>query len=826
MEPLIQSNPIALSLLVPGLISAVLGLYALISGRVIGSRTFAALMFALFVWSVAYGGELASLRLEGMLFWTFLEYLGIATVPVLWLLLVLLYTGREESVTVRNVILLFIVPAVTIIMVGTNQFHHLFYSSVTVDTGGPFPMMSLTKGPWSWVHTVYSYVTILIGIVLLSERLLQQSVIYRKQIAAMLIGSVVPWVFNILYQIFGFMPLQHLDVTPYSFTITGIVVAWAMYRYQLLDLVPVARDRVVENMDDGMIFLDSKDRVVDANKSAHRILGWTDSVIGKPAGAMLARWPALLEIARAKGTVTAELQKNDKLAGSKCFDVSVSDFANRPNQMVGRVILLHDVTDRKQIEDELKENEEKYHSFFKTTRDAVFMTTMDGHWLEVNAAAAEMFGYDSVEEMLKIPVVDVYGESKQRGYFTDAIASRGFVKDMPVTFRRKDGRLIAALLTAVALRDKTGKVTGFQGTAKDVTEMKQAEEALMQANEQLQESLLSAKLRNREITLLGEMAQWIQSSKDMGAAYQGAAEYMGKLFQADSGFIAEIDTNNQTVEVRAFFGKPVGRTVFPASDCIALQQMKVHESDGSDASGICPHMDSFRGCSISIPLITAGGVSWLLQVRHGQEDFVLPASCHEWLESRRPLLLSAGQELSVALSNIRLRETLHDQAIRDPLTGLFNRRYMEEMLELQLHRARRTGSSIGFIMADLDFFKNFNDSYGHAAGDLLLTSVANQIRKVIRLEDIACRYGGEEFLIILPYAGLKDTRTRALQIREEIRNISFLYEGQQLGHVTISMGVSAFPDNGDDASMLVKTADQAMYEAKKGGRDRVVIAAL
>jgi diguanylate cyclase (GGDEF)-like protein len=188
-------------------------------------------------------------------------------------------------------------------------------------------------------------------------------------------------------------------------------------------------------------------------------------------------------------------------------------------------------------------------------------------------------------------------------------------------------------------------------------------------------------------------------------------------------------------------------------------------------------------------------------------------------------MLSAGQELSVALSNIRLRETLHDQAIRDPLTGLFNRRYMEEMLDLQLHRARRAGSSIGFIMADLDFFKNFNDSHGHAAGDLLLTSVANQIRKVIRLEDIACRYGGEEFLIILPYASLKDTYARALQIREEIRGISFLYEGQQLGHVTISMGVSAFPDNGDDASILVKTADLAMYEAKKGGRDRVIIAA-
>jgi diguanylate cyclase (GGDEF)-like protein/PAS domain S-box-containing protein len=540
---------------------------------------------------------------------------------------------------------------------------------------------------------------------------------------------------------------------------------------------------------------------------------------------MLARWPALLAVAREKGTIITELPKIDKVAGSKCYDVSASDFFNQPDKRVGRMIILHDITEKKRIEDELKANEEKYRTFFKTTRDAVFMTTIDGRWLEVNDAAAEVFGYENIEDLLKVRVPDVYADPNQRGEFTDAIVARGFVKDLPVTYRRKNGRLIDCLLTAVALRDKDGNLTGFQGTVKDVTEMKQIQEELLQANKQLHGSLSSAEQRNREITLLGEMAQRIQSSKDMSSAYQGTAEYMGKLFDGDSGFIAEIDGNDNTVEVRASFGKPEGKTSFFVSDCIALRRMKAHESDGSDASGVCQHMGRFRGCFISIPLITQGEVSWLLQLQHGQQDTDSPESCQQWLESRRPLMLSAGQELSVALSNIRLRETLHDQAIRDPLTGLFNRRYMEEMLDVQLHRAKRAGSCIGFIMADLDFFKNFNDSHGHAAGDLLLTSVANQIRKVIRLEDIACRYGGEEFLIILPYAGLKDTYARALQILEEIRSISFLYEGQQVGNITISMGVSAFPDNGDDASMLVKTADQAMYEAKKGGRDRVIIAA-
>ena len=706
VELLLRSNPVALTLLIPGLTAGALAVFAFVNRRVPGSRAFGFAMLAVFTWSMAYAGELSSLKLEGMLFWLSLEYLGVAPLTVLFLLLALIYSGREKFVTTRNIILLFIVPTIIIALVATNQFHHFVYSAVGVDEQGPFPMLALTRGPGYWINIVYSYSALILGVILLSTRLSHPRLVYRKQVIAVLCGLLVPWVLNVLYQMFNIVPLHHLDLTPFGFMVTGFVIAWAMYRYQLFNMVPIARGRVLETMLDGMIVLDSQDRVVDVNKSAERILGWTDSAVGKPAGAMLARWPDLLELSKSGGTRPVELARIDQKDISKYYEVSTTDILSDRGNILGKVVLLHDITDRKKIEDELKENEEKYRSFFKTTRDAVFMTTIDGRWLEVNDAAAEMFGYDDVDDLRKIPVAGVYEVAEQRKEFTAAIAARGFVKDMPVTFRRKDGHFFDSLMTAVVLRDKTGKVMGFQGTVKDITEMKQAQEALLQANEQLQDSLFSAKQRNREITLLGEMAQRIQSSKDMEAAYQGTAEYMGKLFQADSGFIAEISENDQTVVVKASFGKPEGKTTFYASDCLALQKMKVHETDGSDASTICPHMGTFRGCCIGIPLITPGGVSWLLQLQRRLESPVSSEACQKWLESHRPLMLSAGQELSVALSNIRLRETLHDQAVRDPLTGLFNRRYMEEMLDLQLHRARRTGSSIGFIMADLDHFKD------------------------------------------------------------------------------------------------------------------------
>lgn len=825
MDLLFHTNPVALTLLVPAFTAGVLAIFAFTGLRIIGSRVFGFAMLAVFTWSIAYAAELSSVYLQGMLLWLSVEYLGVATIPVLWLLLALLYSGREQLVNVRSVILLFILPVIIIILVATNDMHHFVYSAVSMDTDRSFPMLSLERGPGYWINAIYAYITLITGVAILLERLRHVQEMYRRQVLAMLLALVVPWVFNLLYQLFNYiMPFQHLDLTPYGFAVTGVVIGWAMYRYQLFNVAPAARERVVEIMGDGLIVLDIRGRVVDANAAAARILGWQELPIGKPAGAVLARWSDLLELSKSTGIERTELRRNDKQAGNKYYEVSITDFFSSRGDRAGKLLLMHNITDRKQAEEELRENEQKFHSFFRTVRDPVFMTTKDGHWLEINDAAVEVFGYDNIQDMKSVPVIDFYAIPDQGRELTESIAVRGFVKDMPVLFRRKNGAVIDALLTTVALKDKSGNVIGFQGAIKDITEIKKTQQALVEANERLQEGLTSAEQRNREITLLGEMAQWIQSSQDMQAAYLSAVEYMGKLFEGDSGYIAEINPDNQLAEVKASFGKPIAKAVFPVSECIALRKMRVHESDGSDAAGICSHIVPFRGCYIGIPLPTPGGTFWLLHLQHEDENAIPPETCQQWIKSRRRLMLSMGQELSVALSNVRLRETLHDQAIRDPLTGLFNRRYMEEMLDQQLINTKESGSDMGFIMADLDHFKKFNDTYGHEAGDLLLRTVANRIRNAIRVEDIACRYGGEEFIIILPNAGLKDTYVRALQIKEEIRAISIRYGEQRLDTVTISMGVSAFPDNGNEASMLIRCADIAMYEAKQAGRDCVKIA--
>ena len=181
-------------------------------------------------------------------------------------------------------------------------------------------------------------------------------------------------------------------------------------------------------------------------------------------------------------------------------------------------------------------------------------------------------------------------------------------------------------------------------------------------------------------------------------------------------------------------------------------------------------------------------------------------------------------QVGLSIANIRLREALRTQSIKDPLTGLYNRRYLTEMLDREIRRAVRAEQSLGLLMLDLDHFKNFNDTYGHDAGDTVLREAALFLIKSIRAEDVVCRFGGEEFVVILPTADLNAALARAERIRSKVRELTVLHQGQAVGIVTMSIGVAALPDHGVTPGALLESADAALYRAKREGRDRVVAA--
>ena len=188
------------------------------------------------------------------------------------------------------------------------------------------------------------------------------------------------------------------------------------------------------------------------------------------------------------------------------------------------------------------------------------------------------------------------------------------------------------------------------------------------------------------------------------------------------------------------------------------------------------------------------------------------------------LAVAAAEHISLALANLNLREKLRNQSIRDPLTGLFNRRYMEVSLERELCRAARKQRPLGVIIIDLDHFKDFNDTYGHQTGDALLRAFGQFLQKRMRGEDIACRYGGEEFILIFPEAALGALQQRAEELRETAKQIHALDSDKSSAGITLSLGVASFPEHGSTVETLLQAADAALYRAKAGGRDRTVLA--
>jgi diguanylate cyclase (GGDEF)-like protein len=176
------------------------------------------------------------------------------------------------------------------------------------------------------------------------------------------------------------------------------------------------------------------------------------------------------------------------------------------------------------------------------------------------------------------------------------------------------------------------------------------------------------------------------------------------------------------------------------------------------------------------------------------------------------------------LASLQLRETLREQSIRDPLTRLFNRRFLEESLGRELQLAARKRQSIAVLFLDLDHFKRFNDTFGHDAGDMVLQSLADLLRNFFRATDICCRYGGEEFAIILPESTSREAALRADALRSEVKGLRLQYKKQPLGPLTLSIGVAAFPEHGSTSEDLLKIADQCLYESKNRGRDIVTVA--
>ncbi|MCJ8319430.1 MAG: sensor domain-containing diguanylate cyclase [Colwellia sp.] len=337
----------------------------------------------------------------------------------------------------------------------------------------------------------------------------------------------------------------------------------------------------------------------------------------------------------------------------------------------------------------------------------------------------------------------------------------------------------------------------------------------IQKEKNVQEKLLIKK--TREITLIQTMSTMLNSVNGVDDAAKVLHTIIPKLLPALSGAVFLIKDDTQEITELTHWGKDWSSdsSMIPAKYWKDQQLNRDKNSKVNQlhacSSKLCPYSEQ----SLCVNLVDQQGILGIMnfvttQVVIGDE--------------LRLIVTNLAEQISFALSNLRLKDKLRSQAIRDPLTNLYNRRFMMEAFEPALHRAERHENHLAVLMIDLDHFKNFNDKFGHEVGDFVLKNIAEQFKSNLRLEDIACRYGGEEFIIICPDTNLRDAYVLAEKLINCINGLCLSCEEQNLGTITLSIGVAIYPNHAVSTQQLIIQADKALYAAKNRGRNCAVVA--
>jgi diguanylate cyclase (GGDEF)-like protein/PAS domain S-box-containing protein len=473
---------------------------------------------------------------------------------------------------------------------------------------------------------------------------------------------------------------------------------------------------------------------------------------------------------------------------------------------------------RATAEKALRDSEERYRELVENANDIIYTHDLQGNITSLNRAAERITGYTR-EEALKMSLYDlVNSEDREKArQLLEPYMSGEMPSSFEIEVRAKDGRQVALWINKRTIYHE-GKPVAVQGIARDVTEHKRTEGALQQAKEKLEAWVNELEQRTHEMSLLNEMGDLLRACLTTEEAYSVIVRIAQQIFPVHVGALYVIASSRNLVESAIVWGETsLAERVFSPDECWALRRGRIHWVENSQSGLICKHIrHSTPEGYLCVPMMAQSEALGVLHLTQ-------PAN-QKLTEAKQRLAITMAEHIAMALSNLRLHETLRSQSIRDPLTGLFNRRFMEESLALEIRRAARNQRPLGVIILDLDHFKHFNDTFGHEAGDTLLKELGSLLQTNIRGEDIACRYGGEEFTLILPEGNLEITRQRAEFLCNAIRNLNVQHRGRPLGRITASMGVAVFPDHGRTGKGLLEVADIALYKSKDEGRDRVTIA--
>jgi diguanylate cyclase (GGDEF)-like protein/PAS domain S-box-containing protein len=521
-----------------------------------------------------------------------------------------------------------------------------------------------------------------------------------------------------------------------------------------------------------------------------------------------------------------KFKNKDGKAISVLINTDLIDFKDQRQVLLTSI---RDITNLKHIEEELTNERDFTNAILDTAASLILVLDKEGLVTRFNLACEKTTGY-SFKEIEGQHIWDTLSDNPA---ITREMFEKLFTGNYPSTHenywitKNREKRLIS--WTNTVLLDSVGGIEYIIATGIDITEQRQAETGLKDANQKLVIWVKELEERTKELGQLREMGEQLQNCQNIEEACALSAQYIQNIFSTSHGALYLINSSKDLAEAVEMWGDIVStdKTFIPI-DCWAIRRGQSHIVDASHLGLCCGHISG--PCTsqyLCVPMMANGEIMGIIHLNHtttNQDQQKTKDGLYD--EHEVQLAVTVAEHIALALSNLNLRKTLRRQSIQDALTGLFNRRYMEESLERELKRATLDKKAVGIIMFDIDHFKEFNDISGHDGGDAMLRELGVFLNKSTRGGDVVCRYGGEEFVAVLPNATLEETKLRAEELRKGVKRLLIYHLGKPLAKCTISLGVAVFPEHGQTIDELLKNADNALYRAKNEGRDRVVAASV
>lgn len=823
-----------------------------------GATPLAWLMLAFAEWAVANAFEALVTTVPLKVFWSQVSYFGTSAAPVFFLLFTLEYSQQFKWLTRRNIGLLFVIPAITLAMAWTNDWHHLLWSQFTFS---PLQdnILVYGRGPWFWVSVAYNYTALTLGTFLLIQSFVRLEGVYRRQAGGLLIGVAVSVVWNVLY-LLNLSPIPSLDLTPIAFSLSGWLIAWNIFRLHLFDLAPIARDVLIENMNDAVLVMDAQDRIVDMNPAAQRLVGQERAdVLGKSVAQVWLPWRDLM--AHRRNLRQAQIEIAATQTAPQHLDVRLTALQNRYGQIVGRLVIARDITDRKQAEQEIRQhlvelstiNDVSQMVTSQTNLDLMLQAIGDKVRQLLNAHGVFISLYDAQTQIISTPYWRHYDEfitappmPLGKGLTSVIIHTR-----RPLLINQNYERQSADL--GVVWIDAPGRgrprswlgvpmIVGDQVIGVIAAQNYKAENAFTDSDVRLWTTIAAnVGIAIRNAQLFDEMRQYTEQLTVINrinvAITEGLAmeqllptlhEQCRQIAPIDVFYVAPYDEATHLLTVAYFFEHGVAQTIPPRdirenpglTGHIINTRQTLYLPDTLDPTLVLPVTLIRTGgmparSFLGVPLIVRNHVVGVISMQSYQPCAYSPQQIE--------MLEHVAVQAAIALQNSQLYAEVQRLAATDELTGLPNRRVLFERGRDEVNRAQRFNHPLAVAMLDIDHFKLVNDTYTHAAGDHVLQTIAQICQAQLRNTDLAARYGGEEFALLLP----ETDAGAAIQVVERLCQVLAATDvalGQGITtRVTVSAGIAMLDATTNAFDTLIQRADQALYRAKQSGRNRVIL---